>query len=247
MISTALPFLLSMIACQVVESPFSQSYSAEGIDLLRMELDKGDITYSGSDSGSFEIDGRNWGRAGSEEKAAEHQEGNSWDSDISDATLSIWTQSENRRAGIDFTVGGPVSMETLFYTASGHVSLKDLAGSHYLEADGATLDYVHGSTTIYAGNGGVRGDLVPSSGDSIYISSEGDVDITLPFGLDYDFQVWGDAEQELYVEDMGFYDVMQAGPYFAGLTGTGKTRVTIDAEGDIRISTVCWDDCNPAW
>jgi hypothetical protein len=248
MLAFALPMHLQLIACQVVEAPFSQSFSAENIDILQMEVEKGDISYRGADVGVFDLNGRNWGRAGSEEKASERQEGNQWASEVTDETLSIWSRSHSNGAGIDFGIGGPVLMDTVFYTDAGSVSLTDLAGTHYIEATGASLDYVLGSTTVYAGSGGVSGDLVPAHGDSIYISSEGDVSISLPFGLDYDLQVWGDAEHTVAVQDMGFYNTMQAGAYFAGLTGTGQTRVVVDVRGgDVSINAVCWDDCPTNW
>ncbi|MCB9742028.1 MAG: hypothetical protein H6740_05480 [Alphaproteobacteria bacterium] len=35
-------------------------------------------------------------------------------------------------------------------------------------------------------------------------TQSGDVDLTLPWGLEYDMQVWGDPDYEMIVEDMGW-------------------------------------------
>ena len=55
--------------------------------------------------------------------------------------------------------------------------------------------------------------------------------LTLPWGMDYDLQIWGDPDYPITVHDLGFSNVVEAPAYFAGLRGRGSTIVDIVVTG----------------
>ena len=80
-------------------------------------------------------------------------------------------------------------------------------------------------------SGGVQGSLSPLNSDAIYIEANDDVTLTLPWGLEYDLQIWGDPEYSITVHDLGFASVAEAPAYFAGLRGRGTVTVDIFVTG----------------
>ena len=220
--------VFSTSACTVVESDFGESYPATGISTLAADVVQGDIDVQGLPSSTaFRIEGRTFGYSMSSDNAERNEDANTWDVSREGDLLTMWSRSEYMGAGVDFDVQGPSQVHTSLITDSGRIDISDVQGTHYLEATGVTADNVIGSTTIIAGNGGVNATLVPLTSDTIYIESNDDVVLRVPWGMDYDLQIWGDPEYTLTVHDLGFSSVAETPGYFAGVRGRGTTTIDI--------------------
>jgi hypothetical protein len=231
-IATLTLICLSASACTVVESDFGESFPAAGISTLMADVDQGDIEVDGIPASSaFQVEGRTFGYSVNSDNAERNEDANTWDVAREGDILSMWGRSEYMGAGVDFEVRGPSTIHTSLVTESGNIDVSDLAGIHYLEANGVSVESLVGSTTIIAGSSGVDGSLNPMTSDIIYIESDDDVSLTLPWGLDYDLQIWGDPEYTITVHDLGFSSVAEAPAYFAGLRGRGTTTVDIVVSG----------------
>ena len=240
-LSTITIICLSSSACTVVQSDFGESFPSAGISTLQANVDQGDIEVQGRPSAtSFTVEGRTFGYSVNSDNAARNEDSNTWDVFQDGDILSLWSQSEFIGAGVDFEVGGPSQVGTSLVTDSGNIDVANLSGFHYLEANGVDVDSLVGSTTIIAGSGGVSGSLSPAMSDIIYIESDDDVVLTLPWGLDYDLQIWGDPEYPIIVHDLGFSSVAEAPAYFAGLRGRGTTTVDIVVSGGSVTITDSW-------
>jgi hypothetical protein len=224
--------ILSSSACTVVESDFGQSFPSAGISTLAADVDQGDIEIQGLPSSSaFVVEGRTFGYSMSSDNAERNQDANTWDVSRDGDLLTMWGRSEYMGAGVDFEVRGPSQVHTSLTTESGRINISDLQGIHYLEATGVSAENLVGSTTIIAGSGGVNATLIPAHSDTIYIESRDDVVLRLPWGGDYNLQIWGDPEYTITVHDLGFSSVAEAPAYFAGLRGRGTTSVDIVVTG----------------
>ena len=229
---TSLILVLNASACTVVESDFGETFSAHSIDTLVADVDQGDVTVDGIlGQSTFTVTGRTFGYSVSSDNAQRNEDANTWSVGIEGNQLNLWGQSEYLGAGVDFEVMGPKAVDTSLIAESGQIEISNVAGNHYLEGHGVTVDDLTGSATIIAGRSGVNGSLVPLTGDIIYIESEDDVRLRLPYGLDYDLQVWGDPEYEMEIHDLGFTQTAHAPAYFAGYSGRGTTTIDIVVTG----------------
>ena len=223
---------LSSMACTVVESDFTQKFPASGISTLVADVDQGDVEVQGiALMDAFHVEGRTFGYSVNSDNAERNQDANTWDVSKQGDILNLWGQSEYMGAGVDFEVRGPQAVHTSLITESGHIDVSDLVGVHYLQGDSVDVENLTGSATILAGYGGVHGSITPWSSDVVYIESGDDVVLTLPWGMDYDLQIWGDPDYPITVHDLGFSNVVEAPAYFAGLRGRGSTIVDIVVTG----------------
>ena len=231
-IATLTLICLNAAACTVVQSGFGESFPSVGISTLVADVDQGDIDIEGrTEASTFYVEGRTFGYSVNSDNAERNAEANTWDVGREGDILSMWGRSEYMGAGVDFEVTGPSTIHTSLVTESGNIDVSDLVGIHYLEANHISVNNLVGSTTMIAGSSGVDGSLNPMNSDTIYIESEDDVTLTLPWGLDYDLQIWGDPEYTIVVHDLGFSSVAEAPAYFAGLRGRGTTTVDIVVTG----------------
>lgn len=233
MLSRALPLLLGplLAGCVVVEEPFTTELDATGVTLLRGDIERGSVDYNGSSTlDGFEVYGVSRGSGSSQTRAQRKEEGNSWVLEVDDDVLEV--RADSRESGtVRFDIDGPTLMDTDIVVESGSVHIEDVVGNHYITAGRITAEQITGNVDLYSRTGGVRAEIEDPWTDVRIDSRGGGVDLYLPYGLDYDIEVWGDPEYSMNVEDLGFYDEYMGEGYFAAESGHADVRVTVKVIG----------------
>ncbi|MCB9792950.1 MAG: hypothetical protein H6741_09505 [Alphaproteobacteria bacterium] len=218
--------------CTTVQDPFTETYDASNLYLVQATLDQGAFSYQGVASTDITVEGRSWGQGRNEDLARERREGNSWTFGVTGQTLSLVTSSLSGSAGVDLDLFGPGVMDLDIINDDGRVDLSDVEGFHTITAERIDGERVVGDVDLYATEGDIDLEVWPYEGGVIRVETQsGDVDLTLPWGLEYDMQVWGDPDYEMIVEDMGWNRSAPGPAYFAGTVGRGLIRVDVYANG----------------
>lgn len=221
-----------LIGCTTVQNTFTEQLSASGVGLISADLDSGSLSYNGLSTETFTIDGRSWGMATQADRAEERLSGNSYTYGLSGSALVLQSQSDTGMAGVDFDITGPMAMSTAIEIDSGSVELEDMSGYQQIVADSIDVEGLYGSVDLLATSGSLKAEVYPGGGDDVRIESwSGDVELLLPWGGSYDIQVWGDPEYSMEIEDLGFSSSATAPAYFAGVSGSGATRVDVFVTG----------------
>ncbi len=224
--------------CVTVEDNFSDTVSAEGVFAFQGTTDNGRITYDGGAiDETFTVRGRSWGNGGGRSAAERRQSGNDFFVEVQDSVLVASAQSFEGRSGVDFDVTGPSLMDVDILTDSGSASIFDAEGIHIVTADSIYARGVVGDVDFFADRGGVDVEVFPYVDGVVLIESRsGDVDLYLPFGLDYDLTVVGDPDHELVVEDLGFDTLILEPGLVIGRRGGRSILVDVVVTGgDVRI------------
>ncbi|MBN2797662.1 MAG: hypothetical protein JXX28_00800 [Deltaproteobacteria bacterium] len=225
----ALPLLL--VGCVRVESSFSTTVAAEGVTQIFSRVERGGFEYQGSQMlDDFLVYGVSSGTASSRARAEEKATGNLWDVSAVDDTLQVMAESLDR-GSVRFKIDGPDMLDTDIEVEDGNVRLEDLTGFHYVTAERIDMDGIVGDVDIYSHSGGIDVELLDVWSSVIIDSRDGGVDIWLPYGLEYDLEVWGDPDYALTVEDLGFDDSYIGEGYFAGDAGRSNVEVTLKVLG----------------
>ncbi len=117
-------------------------------------------------------------------------------------------------------------------TLEGHAQLHGVDGSHVVTADSVTGTAITGSADLYAVRGGMDVEVYPDFGSVIVLQAMGgDVVLGMPFGLQYDIEVFGDWDYPMDVLDLGFDAVTVEPGYFAALTGGGNVVIEVTIQG----------------
>ena len=234
------------VACTTEAESFQHSVDADTTHTMRVGIERGDLTLRGpasqeliQESQQLDIQGSSWGMANDPETAAERRDGNTWIVHTSPrGELLIESWSTYSRAGVDFEVASPRELRSEMVLGNGTMTLSGTRGEHRIEASSMVLDRAGGQLELYATSGSVHGDLLPIAGDRITIYAEsGNVDLSLPRGLEYDLVVWGSPETTVMVADLGLHARVDGQPgYFAGRSGRGHIQVEVIAPlGDVTI------------
>ena len=228
------PLLLPvMVACVQVESNFAEALSSEGVYTVLGDLDHGDFAYDGIEEEVFDIQGTSWGRGAGKKRAEKSQGANSYSIDVSSGVLEVVGRTSYRRAGIDFDLLGPDVMDMDVVSRDGNVYLEDVAGYHIVTADEIVSTRLIGDVDFYA-NEGMDVEIWPFEDGFVTLDSVGgDVVLYLPYGGDYDMQVWADPEYGLEITELGFdnFYLSPVGDYFAGSRGTESIEITVYLSG----------------
>lgn len=229
-------FAAMTVGCTTVQTTFTETIPAADVSALSVDLEQGSLFYTGASTGEVVIDGRAYGNGRNEEKASERQDGNSWGIDLDGAALSLTGNSDAVFAGVDFDVYGPKHINADIMLRSGGAHVENISGTVAITADSIDATNLTGSASLIASYGDVDASLAPRPGSTVRVEANGDVTLWLPWGGDYDLQVWGDPAYEMIIEDLGFGWTTSAPAYFAGQSGPATTRVDVYATGgDVRI------------
>ena len=135
----------------------------------------------------------------SKKRAERNQAATSYSVGIVNDGLLLDARSEYRAAGVDFDVRGPSFLDTDLLTNEGTVTLDDVEGYHTVTATRIVSNRLIGDVVFISTGGGVNAEIWPYDDGSILIdSSGGQVDLFLPYGGDYDVEIWGDIEHARY-------------------------------------------------
>ncbi|MCB9766353.1 MAG: hypothetical protein H6739_41645 [Alphaproteobacteria bacterium] len=221
-----------MSGCTTVSTPFTETFDATELYVVEGRLDNGDFNYNGAATTELAVDGLSWGHAASQGRAADRESQNRWTITPSPPALLLDTSSGASSAGVDLSITGPDLMDLDVISDSGLVTLQDVEGYQVVTADRITGSRLVGDVDLYARAGDLDVEVWPWVEGVVRVETEsGGLDLYLPWGLEYDLQVWGDENYELVVEDLGFARSTAGVAYFAATTGFGTIRVDVYATG----------------
>ncbi|MFT4974382.1 MAG: hypothetical protein ACI8S6_000264 [Myxococcota bacterium] len=231
--ATALATIAALtIGCTTVETTFSDSIPAAEVSSMSVDLERGTFSYQGRSASNVLISGRTWGQASAAERAAERQETTDWAIGLTGSELTISGQSDAVLAGVDFDVVGPSWLHADIRVAHGGAIIEAVSGTVFATADTIDAAQLSGSVDLTATSGDLDAELQPRSGEWVRVeANSGDVTLWLPWGGDYDLQVWGDLDHEMIIEDLGFGWSAGAPGYFAAQSGRATTRIDVYATG----------------
>jgi hypothetical protein len=224
--------------CVTVEERFTDTVSAEGVFTFQGTTDNGRIIYDGGAiDETFTVRGRTWGNGGGRAAAERRQQANDFFVEVRADTLVAAAQSFEGRSGVDFDVVGPRRMNVDIFTGSGQAQIFDAEGLHVATADSIFGRGIVGDVDFFADRGGIDVEVFPYVDGLVFIESRnGDVDLFLPFGLDYDLTVLGDPDHELVIDDLGFDTLVLEPGLVIGRRGSRSVLVDIVVVGgDVRI------------
>ena len=228
----ALLLLPLLTACTSLTESAESHHSSQGVTDVRARVDNGDVSYTGRDWGDgfdVDIDSTAWGS--DEQVVSQRLADNRWISEPNGSTLDIMGDSGSSSSSVSFRIWGPEALDLDLRAEGGTVHASNVVGDHILVAGAVYADQLKGDVEIEAGSGGVHAEIWPYEGGTVTIHAEGSVDLELPWGGDYDLQVWGDPEYPIDVADLGFSHVVANPGYFAGRRGPGTTRIDVYVAG----------------
>ncbi|MCO4746553.1 MAG: hypothetical protein KC912_17295 [Proteobacteria bacterium] len=218
-------------ACGSMEQQaFELQLDPEDSTVLRADTNEGDVALYGVEGGLVEVFGTSVGRGRNSDKAREALATNRWGGSVDDGVVRLFGEAGSR-GEVELHVEAPrlLSADVI---AGGLATLQDIEGSHVATADRIVTRRVIGDADFYARSGGLDVEIWPYLEGEVRLQSHGgDVIVYLPYGADYDLQVFGDAEHELTVADLGFDFTHLGAGYFAGERGNGRVDVSIHVEG----------------
>jgi hypothetical protein len=134
-------------------------------------------------------------------------------------------------------VAGPYIFNVEAVTARGTIGIYDVDGYHTLTATRVEGAGVWGDVDALADGGGIDLEVYPYDGSIIRLETVGDdLVVALPWGLDYDLQIFADPEYGYEIADLGFQDLLLGPDYALGTTRSASVRVTLLATGgDITV------------
>lgn len=218
-------------ACGSIEQQaFELQFDPEPATVLRVDTNQGDVTVQGHEGGLVDVLGLSVGRGRSDVRAAAALDENRWGGGVDDGVVRVFGEAGSR-GEVELVVDAPdrLSADVI---AGGIATLSDLEGSHVVTADRVVARGLIGNADIYARDRGVDVEIWPYAEGDVRIQSHGgDVVVHLPYGADYDLQVFGDPDYPLSVDDLGFDFTHLGAGYFAGERGPGHVEVAIHVEG----------------
>ena len=218
--------------CTTASAPFAEEHSAAGVSSVRAELESGSVTYTGGAADRFLVNGQSWGQGRNPELAEERLAGNDWSVSVAGSSLMLGGSTDAGLAGVDFDVTGPGNINLSLLTSNGAVSIDNVSGFTQVTADRIDATRLRGEADLYANMGDINAQIEPMPGGSVRLeAASGDVYLDLPWGGDYDLQVWGDIDHQMVIDDLGFHWTTTAPGYFAGVAGAGTTKVDIYVTG----------------
>ena len=224
-----------LTGCSTVTRTFDEDIPVADIARVRAEVERGEVSVVSGSPDVFQIEGRVWGRATDVDRADRNAEGNSFAVGVTDRVLDLSADSAYASAGVDFAVMGPRRVDTELSVPKGRITLEGLHGRHFSSARRIDVANTHGFLTLTATHR-VVADLDPQPGDVIHITAEDGIDLTLPVGLPLHLTVWGDPEQQVRVDDLGWDETIEEEDFFQGLRGDGSIRIDIvGPDADIRV------------
>lgn len=228
--------LLLALACTAEREVFVESLPAEGVTEIFSDNERGDFLYSGSNPDTFDINVASWGRGASRKAARKRLDTNKWGAVIEGNLLDVWGRSPDPDAGLDLAVEGPPEMNVEAVMIDGDVELYDVLGTHVVTANRVLGRGLKGHLDLYAAGEGVDVEMAPDPGASIKIQSYGEVILRLPYGLDYDVEVFADPDWGTEVVDLGFEQLSVYPDYVSARTGGGSIHIDVTvARGAFRL------------
>ena len=221
-----------LAGCATVSEPFSETVDAADYSQVELDIARGNVLVEVGSGDVIAIAGDSIGRAGGQSAAAEREAQNSWTVEERAPTLVVRTRSGHRRGTVDVDLLVPPAMDLAIVTQQGSVTLADVEGVHRIDGGRIQTIRLRGSVDLNSSFGGVDAEIYPYVDGVVNVDSNGgDVIVRLPFGGNYDVEILGDPDFEMFVSEFGFVGSIAQPGFFSGVVGDGSIRVRITAQG----------------
>lgn len=227
--------LILSMGCARYDATYDVTLPADGVFDGFLDADRGDLSYDGfGPERSFEVQVTSWARGSSRSRAERREAHNRFGASVDGEWLDVWGRSGVGRSGTDLAVSGPYVFNVEAITPRGTVRLSNVDGFHTVTASRVEGVGVWGDVDALADGDGIDLEIYPYDGSIVRLETVGDgLTVALPWGLDYDLQVFADPEFGYEVEDLGFQDLVLGPDYALGTTRTRSIRVTLLATGGV--------------
>ena len=226
-----LPALLLASGCVTERTLFDEILPADTVTDLFCDIERGDFVYSGSAPDGFHVGVASWATGLSRGRAGARGETNRWGVTVADGRLDLWGRSPAARAGVDLVVEGPPAENVEVVLLDGVAQLFDATGTHTVTANEILGRGLSGDLDLYATSGGIDLDARPEPGQTLTLEAFGPVTLALPWGGDYDLEVFADPDWGAEVSDLGFDTLSVAPDYVSARTGSGAVRIAVVVRG----------------
>lgn len=219
-------------ACTYQQDRFEETLPAEGVTDVFCDLENGSFAYVGDpDASTFTVGFTSWAEASSRGRAGDKIASNDWGAQVADGLLDLWGRSPVGRAGVDVAVVGPERVDVEAVLLDGTAELNDVDGTHVVTANAVVGRGIRGDVDLYARLAGLDVQVFPDDGGTVRLEAVGDVWLELPYGLDYDLEVFADPDWGVEVQDLGFDELLLAPDLVLARTGDGSIEVTVFVSG----------------
>ena len=225
-----LPFLLLVSGCVSDRALFDTILPSTDVTDLFGDIERGAFVYSGSSPGDFRVGVASWARGASKNRATARAGTNDWGATVRDTRLSVWGRSP-ARAGVDLVVEGPPAQNVEVVLLDGPAQLFDVTGTHVITANAILGRGLSGDLDLYATMGGIDLYAHPDPGQTLILEASGPVTLTLPWGGDYDLEVFADPDWGADVSDLGFDTLSVTPDYVRATRGSGAIRIEAVVRG----------------
>jgi hypothetical protein len=229
---------MAATGCSRVQATDFQVLDSTGVVLADVQTQAGRVSYDGSSLvEEFRVDSTVWGTGSRRTRAEDRMNQARVDLDIVDRVFQA-SGSGPSRSGVDLDVIGPGVIDADVFSASGQAQLFNVEGIHTVEGSSVVARNVIGDATFIARNGGAAIEIEPFFDVGIVTvdARNGDVELGLPFGYDYDLTVTTDFDHTIAVEELGFFDLILDDGLVLGRAGLRTVRVDVRVEnGDVFI------------
>jgi hypothetical protein len=223
---------IALAGCVTASETFERTVDADGLTAVRVDVERGDVLYDVLNNDAFVIEGTSLARASTEARADDRLADNQWRIDAQVPELVVEATSVQRRASVDIDVFGPSVVDLNITANQGVVTLVDVEGTHIVQAGRIQTTRLRGSVQLTGTGGGIDAEVYPFLDGSVTVEgTSGDVIVRLPFGGNYDVEILGDPDFEMFVSEFGFVGSIAQPGYFTGVAGDGSIPVRITAQG----------------
>lgn len=218
-------------ACSSTERTHTRSFAADEVTRVFCDSDRGDLVFSGSNPDTIELGVRVFARGATKGLAENRLDRVNWGAAATGDLLDLWGRTRTGSGGVDFVVQGPPDHDIEAILLDGKAELLDLTGDHIVTASEIVGRGLVGDLDLFATTGGIDLHADPEPGDTLILEAAGETWLTLPYGLEYDLEVFPDPDWGAEVTDLGF-DRLDASPdYVRATTGSEAIRIEVTVRG----------------
>lgn len=225
----------ALSGCSYREAQFETTLPADGVTDVFCDLERGAFVYDGAaeDESEFTVGIASWGVGGTGGRAEKRAASNTWGAQVSDGLLDVWGRSPVAKAGVDVVILGKRDVDVEAVLLDGPAYLYDVDGTHVVTANAVVGSGIAGDVDLYASLDGINVEVWPADGGTVRLEAYGDVLLALPYGLDYDLEVFADPDWGVQVTDLGFDELLLAPDYVSAETGDGSIEVDVFVSGGV--------------
>ena len=242
------PFILlsaaALVGCSRAEDIQTDVFDAADVFEVVASTDTGTLRYAGRPGlGEVRVVSTLWGAGRNQEIAQDRLDSVSVDAMVVGPTLQVFGSAPGVNRGVDVSISGPETMD-LFLDTDNSIRVDDAFG--LMDIEGRSVrGSLGGEGQIFATGGDIELFVEPAIPIDFQFTSrlifettrDGDINLTLPLGPQYDLTVEA-RDGDIVVDDLGFSFPPNVSPgRFRGEVGDRNVRIDVFASGtgNVRI------------